>query len=64
MDWQEEKLVCPNCKQDVIFRVAFKKAQFKNGKHWDDIIKSAEIVLCANCGHSIYISPIKVKASL
>lgn len=60
-DWKEEKLICPSCKTDATFRVAYRKAQFLNGKHWDDIVKSAEIVLCSKCGASIYISTIKDK---
>ena len=62
--WKEEKLTCTGCQQEVNFRIAFKKAQFKNGTHWIDIVKSAEIVLCTNCGKSIYISSIKIKAEL
>lgn len=62
--WKEEKLTCRNCKKDVVFRVAFKKAQFLNGKNWTDIFKSAEIVLCSNCGASVYISTIKEKAEM
>lgn len=63
-EWKEEKLVCRHCKADVIFRVAFKKAQFLNGKNWTDIAKYAEIVLCPTCGTSVYISSIKEKAEL
>lgn len=63
-EWKEEKLVCKQCKNDVIFRVSYKKAQFLNGKHWDDIVKHAEIVLCSNCGASVYISSIKEKAEM
>lgn len=63
-EWQEEKLTCPNCKQDVKFRIAFKKAQFLNGKNWTDIVKSAAIVLCSSCGASVYISSIKDKAEM
>lgn len=63
-NWEETKLVCNNCKNDVTFRFVFKKAQFKNGTHWDDIVKSAEIVLCSHCGASVYISSIKTKAEM
>lgn len=63
-DWKEEKLTCSHCMGEVKFRVAFKKAQFLNGKNWTDIIKSAEIVLCPTCAASVYISSIKEKAEL
>lgn len=64
MDWTEEKLSCTHCNSDVVFRVAFKKAQFLNGRNWIEIYKSAEIVLCTVCGASVYISSIKEKAQL
>lgn len=63
-DWKEEKLFCINCTKEVKFRVAYKKAQFLNGRKWDDIVKTAEIVLCSHCGASVYISSIKKKAEL
>lgn len=62
--WKEEKLTCRTCNNDVIFRIAYKRAQFLNGKNWTDIVKSAEIVLCSTCGTSVYISTIKQKAQL
>lgn len=63
-NWKEAKLVCIHCNGDILFRFAYKKAQFLNGTHWDDIVKSAEIVLCSHCGASVYISSIKTKAEL
>ena len=63
-DWEQKKLVCHKCRNDVKFQVSFKKAQFLNGTHWDDIVKSAEIVLCPHCGASIYIASIKKKAEM
>jgi hypothetical protein len=62
--WLQKTLICKECRCDVVFRVAFKKAQFYNGNRWEDIQASASIVLCPTCGSSIYIGSIKDAAEL
>lgn len=62
--WTETDLTCPTCKFGAKFRYVFKKAEYLNGRRWEEIQKSAEIVLCHNCGASIYISSVKTKAEM
>lgn len=62
--WKDHNLTCPKCNTEAKFRIAHKHAQFLNGRRWEEIVRSAEIVLCTQCGGSIFISSVKEAAEI
>jgi uncharacterized Zn-finger protein len=58
-DWLKKELTCPSCRGTVYFRYKARYGQYYNGLRWEEIEKTAEIVLCPYCGASVYILPVK-----
>lgn len=53
--WNYKKATCKSCKKETEFRYGGKQGEFKNHNGWNKIHSGGEIVLCPNCGDTIWI---------